>query len=483
MTTASDQGRARSGATRKAATQAAILRATEDLVREVRAQKGSAMFITVKQIARRANVAVSSIYNHFPAGVGAIALQLADNAKVSNRPLDPEVQALARAEQARMMASSDAEAKVRAELHFMWRRSDAARARELVAEADNDGSSAELRFLCRVALAETLDDNLPVTRDEVIAITQQAEALAAEHGLHHVQRQAMRDTHATALLTPVDDLVADAHVEEAIRLLREGASFIRKHQISMTRDGWLIDALSREFIAEVVSCRDIKDEDELRQMFEGWVSKFVQAVTTQDDTRVERPDTMFLADLVNIVLTVEAVGLFRPQVAADCLEQLEQHRAVLRSQDPDEYDYSYQSATFAAEVLHGKRCDFHEIPLNDLAKLSLKGLTCTHLAAMRLGMAADVDSLIKSLTVGPRDLSNVAWEYVRPDIAMFDCTEVRNRLVKIFSASPRRAEGHTNFSLEHLFALEAATRQAIRTGQPFEPAVKERINAIWNNIT
>ncbi len=74
------------GATRKAATQAAILRATEDLVRDVRAQGGSAMFITVKQIARRANVAISSVYNHFPAGVGAIALQLADNAKVSNRP-------------------------------------------------------------------------------------------------------------------------------------------------------------------------------------------------------------------------------------------------------------------------------------------------------------------------------------------------------------------------------------------------------------
>lgn len=440
------------------------------------------MFITVKQIARRANVAVSSVYNHFPAGVGAIALQLADNAKVSNRTLDPDVEALARTEQAKMMASSDAEAKVRAELHFMWRRSDAARARELVAEVDDNGSGAELRFLCRVALAETLDDNLPVTRDEVIAITQQAEVLAAEHGAHHVQRQAMRDTHATALLTPVDDLVAEADAEEAIHLLREGASFIRKHQISMTRDGWQINALSREFIAEVVSRRETDDEDELCQMFEGWVSKFVQAVTTQDDTRVERPDTMFLADLVNIVLTVEAVGLFRPHVAEDYLQQIQDHRAVLRSHDPDEYDYSYQSATFAAEVLHGKRCDFHEIPLNDLAKLSLKGLTCNHLAALRLGMVADVDGLIKSLTVGPRALSNVAWEYVRPEIALFDCTEVRNRLIKIFSASPRRAEGHTSFLLEHLFALEAATRQAIRTGQPFEPAVKERINAIWNNI-
>ena len=61
-------------------------------------------------------------------------------------------------------------------------------------------------------------------------------------------------------------------------------------------------------------------------------------------------------------------------------------------------------------------------------------------------------------------------------------TEVRKRLIKIFSASPRRAEGHTQVSCWSLFALEAATRHQFEPAQPFKLGVEQRINAIWNNI-
>ncbi|KQU55503.1 hypothetical protein ASG84_22140 [Rhodococcus sp. Leaf278] len=462
------------------ASREAILRAADDMVRELRATGGSSTFMTVKQISRRAGVAVSTVYNQFPGGVGSIALQLVERRQAAGEPADHELTTLARMEQARAMAGSDAEAKIRAELAFLYLRRHADRARELMHAAESEGLSPDIRFLTRYAVAETIDDMLPESREELLALTKGAEDLAEAHGAPHVERLIMRDHRVNALMAPVNGIIIDGDDDvEAIRLLRNSSEYIRRHEILLTAYGWRYDAACRDLIAGGIEMRSVDDERELQLFFADQLGGLVQ-VLRQPREGHTGPDGMAVSKVMEAVLILEALNLIEQPRGSELFSQLDELHTQ-READDVYSGYGYECVTVAAAVLRGHKSDLDDLTVDDLSSLTLRNTT-TMLARLRVAAMPHDSRWPETAHRHPRAENRVRFEYFEPEFAIYENAEARRRIAAIIDMHPRAPEGCTEIRPEVLHELEATARRAIASGQPIAPESRQLLKRVWNLI-
>ncbi|WP_299577559.1 hypothetical protein [uncultured Williamsia sp.] len=470
--------RKKSGVTRRMASREAILGAAETLVVESRETGGSPTFVTVKQIAKRAKVSPSTVYNQFPGGVGAIALQLVDRRQAAGAPTDDDLLALARMEQARAMASGDPEASLRAELTFLYMREHADRARELMRTADSQRLGAEVRFLTRYAIAETIENALPDSRNEMLTLTAEAEELAEVHGAPHVERLIMRDHRVNALMAPVDDDIHDGAIEEAIALLRSSSEYIRHHQVSLTGYGWRYDAACRDLIAAGIEMREVDNELELRAFFADRLGELVDVLQQPREGNTGSA-VLATAEVADAVVILEALDLIEQSDASKLLRQLDDLHP--QSGEARHRILAYEGAVLASAILRGHKTRIDDLSNEELDALTVK-TTATMIASLSLA-APPHDALWPGLICQhPRTINRVRFECFEPEFAIFENSEARRRLTALVDRHPPAPQGYTEIRAEVLDELEASARRAVESGQPLTPSARRRIRGVFNLV-
>lgn len=103
----SAEGRAKAHATRVQRSRLALLEALEQLVVEQFGKTGTGMLVTPQQVAARAGVSVSTLYNRFPGSLGEIASEAATLMERRGESPHPHLTALGAAHTAQQLTSSN----------------------------------------------------------------------------------------------------------------------------------------------------------------------------------------------------------------------------------------------------------------------------------------------------------------------------------------------------------------------------------------
>ena len=115
----SAEGRARAHATRVNRSRIALIEALEKLVAEQSDKTGTGMLVTPQQLAAKAGVSVSTLYNRFPGSLGEVASEAVSAIERRGDTPHPHLVALGAAHTAQKLSSSNAAERIAAQLKLL----------------------------------------------------------------------------------------------------------------------------------------------------------------------------------------------------------------------------------------------------------------------------------------------------------------------------------------------------------------------------